>query len=38
MAMYGATGVELDAFDQQLVVGQKPLLPADALPGYCARP
>jgi 4-carboxymuconolactone decarboxylase len=38
MAMYGATGVELDAFDQQLVLGQKPLLPADAIPGYCARP
>jgi 4-carboxymuconolactone decarboxylase len=38
MAMYSATGVELDAVDQQLLAGQKPLLPADATPGYCARP
>ena len=38
MAMYSATGVELDAIDQQLLVGQKPLLPADAVPGYCAHP
>jgi 4-carboxymuconolactone decarboxylase len=38
MAMYSATGVELDAFDQQLLVGQKPLLPANAVPGYCLHP
>jgi 4-carboxymuconolactone decarboxylase len=38
MAMYSATGVELDAFDQQLLVGQKPLLPANAVPGYCLQP
>ena len=38
MAMYSATGVELDAIDQQLLVGQKPLLPANAVPGYCLRP
>jgi 4-carboxymuconolactone decarboxylase len=38
MAMYSATGVELDAIDQQLLPDQKPLLPADAAPGYCAHP
>jgi 4-carboxymuconolactone decarboxylase len=38
MAMYSATGVELDAIDQQLLVGQKPLLPANAVPGYCLHP
>jgi hypothetical protein len=38
MAMYSATGVELDAIDQQLLVGQKSLLPANAVPGYCLRP
>jgi 4-carboxymuconolactone decarboxylase len=37
MAMYSATGVELNAFDQQLLVGQKPLLPFDAVPGYCVH-
>ena len=30
MGLYGATAAELVAFDQQLNVGQKPLLPADA--------
>jgi 4-carboxymuconolactone decarboxylase len=30
MGLYGATAYELVAFDQQLHVGQKPLLPADA--------
>jgi 4-carboxymuconolactone decarboxylase len=35
MAMYFATGVELNAFDQQLMVGQKLLLPAGTVPGYC---
>jgi 4-carboxymuconolactone decarboxylase len=38
MAMYSATGVELNAIDQQLLVGQKPLLPPDAMPGYCVHP
>ncbi|MGD0962501.1 MAG: hypothetical protein ABSA57_01215 [Candidatus Acidiferrales bacterium] len=38
MAMYGATGVELDAFDQQLLVGQKPLLPPHTVPGHCIHP
>jgi hypothetical protein len=28
MALYGATGAELVAFDMQLNVGQKPMLPA----------
>ena len=37
MAMYSATGVELNAIDQQLLVGQKPLLPPDAMPGYCVH-
>jgi 4-carboxymuconolactone decarboxylase len=30
MGLYGATGAELVAFDQQLNEGQKPLLPANA--------
>ena len=29
MALYGATGAELVAFDMQLNEGQKPMLPAD---------
>jgi 4-carboxymuconolactone decarboxylase len=37
MAMYSATGVELNAINQQLLVGQKPLLPPDAMPGYCVH-
>ncbi|HVZ59524.1 MAG TPA: hypothetical protein VG892_01955 [Terriglobales bacterium] len=37
MALYGATGAELVAFDMQLGVNQKPLLPARASIPACKR-
>ncbi|MGD0962502.1 MAG: hypothetical protein ABSA57_01220 [Candidatus Acidiferrales bacterium] len=38
MALYVATGVELNAFDMQLRVGQKPLLPPHAATANCLNP
>jgi hypothetical protein len=37
MALYVATGVELNAFDMQLRPGQKPLLPPQAATANCVN-
>ena len=38
MALYAATGIELNAFDMQLNAGQKPLLPLRAATAHCLQP